>query len=75
MLESILPYIAGWGLVFALLNLFITVEKHLRDSSKTTRSKIVVVIITAILIGYATAIGVMVVNALFGNAEVMPPPS
>ena len=73
MLESVLPHIAGWGLVFALMNLFITVDKHLRDSSKTIRSKIVVLIITAILIGYAAGIGVLVLNALFRGAEMMPP--
>lgn len=72
-LESILPHIAGWGLVFALLNLFITVEKHLSDSGKAAYSKMVVIIIATILSGYAAAIGVMVVNALFSGAEMTPP--
>lgn len=75
MLENILPHIAAWGLIFAWLNLFITVEKHLRDSSKTVYSKMVVVILTAVLAGYAAAIGVMAVIALFGGAPEMMPPA
>ena len=75
MLENILPHIAAWGLVFAWLNLYITAEKHLRDSSKTAYSKAVVIIITAVLAGYAVAIVVMTVNALFGGAPEMMPPA
>lgn len=74
MLESVLPHIALWGLVFALLNLYVTVDKQLRDSSKTPRSKVAVIIIAVILVGYAVAIGVLAVNALFGSAEMMQPP-
>ena len=34
MLEDILPHVALWGLGFALLNLIIITEKHLRDPNK-----------------------------------------
>ncbi len=72
MLENILPHIAIWGLVFAALNLFITVEKHLRDSSKSAYSKIVVAVIATVLVAYAFGIGVFVVDALFDSAETAP---
>ena len=72
MLESVLPHIALWGLVFALLNLYVTVDKQLRDSGKTARSKVAVIIIATILVCYAVTIGVLAVSALFGNAEMTP---
>lgn len=73
MLESVLPHIALWGLVFALLNLYVTVDKQLRDSGRTARSKVAVIIIAVILVGYAVTIGALAVNGLFSGPEMMPP--
>ena len=39
MLEELLPYIAVWGLVFAVLNLYLTTEKHLRDRTNRNMSR------------------------------------
>lgn len=68
MFESELSHIAVWGLLFALLNLFISVDKHLRDSDQPAYSKIVVAIIAAILVGYAFEIVMPAMNALLGNS-------
>ena len=73
MFESELSHIAVWGLLFALLNLFISVDKHLRDSDQPAYSKIAVAIIAAILVGYAFEIVMPAMNALLGNSvEVLP---
>ena len=59
MLENILPHVALWGLGFALWNLIIITEKHLRDLNKALYSKAIVIAFAAGLFAYAVTIGVM----------------
>lgn len=68
MFENELSPIAVWGLGFALLSLFVIVDKHLRDSDQPAYSKIVVAIIAAILAGYAFEIVMPAMNALLGDS-------
>lgn len=63
MLEEILPYIAVWGLVFAVLNLYLTTEKHLRDSDKPEYVKVVVATFAIVLFAFAIAIAIMAFRA------------
>ena len=68
MFESELSHIAVWGLMFGLLNLFISVDKYLRDSDQPAYSKIAVAIVAAILAGYAFEIVMPAMNALLGDS-------
>ena len=71
-MDVILANIAVWGLLFALLNLFIVVEKYLRDPDKPQAMKFVVAIGAVVLVSYAFAIAVLALFLLFGEAETMP---
>ena len=68
-MDVILANIAVWGLFFALLNLFIVVEKYLRDPDKPQAMKFVVAIGAVVLVSYAFAIAVLALFLLFGGAE------
>ena len=68
-MEVILSNIAVWGLGFALLNLLITADKHLRDDGTPKAIKIVVIVGAAILLAYALVIGVLAAFVLFGEAQ------
>ena len=68
-MDAILANIAVWGLGFALLNLFITVDKNLRDPDKPMPVKIAVIVGGLILLFYAVGIGGFALGLLFGGAE------
>ena len=68
-MDIILSNIAVWGLGFALLNLLITADKHLRDDETPKPIRIVVIVGTAILVAYALVIGVFAAFLLFDGAE------
>lgn len=68
-MDVTLSNIAVWGLGFALLNLVITAQKHLRDTGTPKTIRIVVIAGTAILVAYALAIGVFAAFLLLGGAE------
>ena len=68
-MEVILSNIAVWGLGFALLNLLITADKHLRGDDTPKPIKIVAIVGTAILLAYALVIGVLAAFVLFGEAQ------
>ena len=68
----ILANIAVWGLLFAVLNLIVATEKHLRDPDKPRPIKVVVIVGAVILLSYAFAIGGLAVGLLLGGAEVTP---
>ena len=69
-MDIILSNIAVWGLGFALLNLLITADKHLRDAATPKPIRIVVIVGAAILVAYALVIGVFAAFLLFGEAEI-----
>lgn len=71
-MDVILSNIAVWGLGFALLNLVITAQKHLRDTNTPKPIRIVVIVGTAILVAYALAIGVFAAFLLFDGTETAP---
>ena len=62
MLDPILPHIALWGLLFAVLNLHLILQKHLRDPAFPIYSKVAVIIFAGVLAGYALAIGGFALN-------------
>lgn len=57
MLDPILPHIALWGLLFAMLNLYLILEKRLRDADLPTYNKVTVIVFAGLLVGYAIGIG------------------
>ena len=71
-MDVILANIAVWGLLFALLNLFIAVEKYLQDPSKPQAMKFMVAIGAAVLVSYAFAIAVLALFLLFDGADRAP---
>ena len=68
-MEVNLPNIVVRGLGFALLNLLLTVQKHLRDADTPKPIKIAVIVGTVILLSYALVIGVFAAFLLFDGAE------
>ena len=68
-MESILANIAAWGLGFALLSLFITVDKNLRDPGRPKSTKMGILVGAIILASYAFGIGVFAVSVLFGEVD------
>ncbi len=68
-MESILAKIAAWGLGFALLILFITVDKNLRDTGKPKSTKTGIPVGAITLASYAFGIGVFAVSVLFGGVD------
>ena len=54
---------------FALLNLFITVDKVLRDPDQPKFTKRLVIVGAAILVSYAFVISGFALGLLFGGAE------
>ena len=72
MLDPILPHIALWGLLFAVLNLYLILEKHLRNPTLPTYSKAAVIAFACLLALYALAIGGFALNEALGETETMP---
>ena len=72
MLDPILPHIALWGLLFAVLNLYLILEKRLRDPGLPTYGKIVVIVFAGLLAGYALGIGGFALNEALSGAEAEP---
>ena len=72
MLDPILPHIALWGLLFAVLNLYLILEKHLRDPALPTCSKAAVIAFACSLALYALAIGGFALNEALGGTETTP---
>ena len=68
-MDVILANVAVWGLGFALLNLLLTVDKAVRDPSRSKPIKFGVAVGAAILVVYALAIGVFTAFLLFGGAD------
>ena len=69
-MDVILSNIAVWGLGFALLNLLIAADKHLRDDNTPKPIRVVVIVGTAILVAYALVIGGFAAFLLLGDAEI-----
>ena len=72
MLDPILPHIALWGLLFAMLNLYLILEKRLRDPELPTYGKIAVIVFAGLLVGYAIGVGGFALNEALGGAETEP---
>ena len=68
-MDVILANIAVWGLLFALLNLFIVVEKYLRDPDKPQAMKFLVAIGAVVLVSYAFAIAVLVCSCCLAGRK------
>ena len=71
-MDAILGHIALWGLLFALLNLYLILERQLQDPKLPIYSKVVVIVFAGLLVGYAIGIGGFALSEVITSREAGP---